>query len=505
PIVFGSDQHNPGDVVAAPYWGDSELWTGVYLGGQAMRYAVASKYVGSGPNENASERAKANYAQRDFWAGQQAAALSRVRDMVEAFHRDITIAQDWDQDLRVPPGVNTQDPTGTHTADFGGGVVHGEKGMITRGCTPVGLGPLGINPPSRDAANPINDHANHVYEITWRHGDGLTYNCETSPSRDSYAGLTFGLLTAYDLVAVDDPAMAATIRQDLIDMAAFLVKYAWNFPRPNGYVGTHNDEDGFVTPIMVQVPSARLNIVNAARHVAGAADRPKWDAVWAEEFASQAPLLAAEREINSEQPSEGYFKFNLDHLTGFNVLRTTTGSERDVMARAFAVMDKTTRDDGNAHFEALTYGLTGQATRRDLAVTHLREWVDYRDNTGGGSEVRNSIRCGVDLSCTSKDRADLTFDQARDRPVTWYPGQPEAPPLSRSADLRAVAPLPVAQRPAGDFLWQEPPTKLDGSRPATAREPGIDYLTPYWMVRYFDEVAPPLLQPLPEWAGPAHS
>lgn len=63
----------------------------------------------------------------------------------------------------------------------------------------------------------------------------------------------------------------------------------------------------------------------------------------------------------------------------------------------------------------------------------------------------------------------------------------------------------MAQRPAGDFLWQEPPTKLNGSRPATAREPGIDYLTPYWMVRYFDEVAPPVLQPFPEWAGPAHS
>ncbi|MDX6226607.1 MAG: hypothetical protein QOE64_2983, partial [Frankiales bacterium] len=35
------------------------------------------------------------------------------------------------------------------------------------------------------------------------------------------------------------------------------------------------------------------------------------------------------------------------------------------------------------------------------------------------------------------------------------------------------------------------------------REPGIDFLTPYWTVRYFTEVAAPALSPFPDWAGPA--
>jgi hypothetical protein len=282
-------------------------------------------------------------------------------------------------------------------------------------------------------------------------------------------------------------------------MASFLVKHAWQFPRPNGYVATGNDENGFVTPLMAQTPSARLNIANAARHVAVTRDdKLRWDAVWAEELATQGPLLGVEKEVNTAQPSEGYFKFNLDHLTGFNLLRTTTGAERDLLARGFAVMDKSTRDDGNAHFEALTYGLTGEPARRDAAVTHLQEWLDYRQRTAGGVAVTNSARCGQDMACVQKDRADLTVAPAP--PVTWYPGAPD-----RTGDLRAAAPLPVALRPPGDFLWQEPPTRLDGQRPAEWREPGIDYLTPYWTVRYFTEVAPPPLSPFPEWIGPEHT
>ena len=166
---------------------------------------------------------------------------------------------------------------------------------------------------------------------------------------------------------------------------------------------------------------------------------------------------------------------------------------------------KSTRDDGNAHFEALTYGLTGEPARQNAAVTHLREWLQYRAATSAGTAVRNSARCSQDLSCVQKDRADMTFDQAPGTPITWYPGAPEAPPISRASGLRAATPIPVALRPPGDFLWQEPPTKLDGQQAAEAREPGIDFLTPYWTIRYFSEVEKPSLQPFPAWVGPAHS
>lgn len=83
-------------------------------------------------------------------------------------------------------------------------------------------------------------------------------------------------------------------------------------------------------------------------------------------------------------------------------------------------------------------------------------------------------------------------------PVTWRPGQPDAEPVSKSPGLKAVHPLPVAERPPWDFLWQRGPTLLDGldwggdsGQARSWRMPGIDFLTPYWMIRYFTEVAPP--------------
>ena len=70
--------------------------------------------------------------------------------------------------------------------------------------------------PNSDTANPINNHSNHVYEITWRHGHGGRYYCETSPSRDTYAGLVFGLLTAFDMVGPDESVLRAQIRDDVL-------------------------------------------------------------------------------------------------------------------------------------------------------------------------------------------------------------------------------------------------------------------------------------------------
>jgi hypothetical protein len=482
PVIYDSPEKLPGHVIAAPYWGDTALWSGVYLGGEAMRYAVAKSHPGD-----------------SFWDAQRDQALDRVRTLLAGEHRDISIAEDWSGTLRIPPAVNTVDPTGPHTLDFGGGIIHGERGMVTRGCTPVDRGALGVHPPNHDAANPINDHSNHVFQITW-HEDGVTYNCETSPSRDTYAGMTFGLLTAYDLVGPDEPALQEQIRGDVLAMASFLLKYGWSYPRPHGYVGTGSDEDGFISPLMAHVPTARLNIAHAAKHVAAtAADRQKWAAVWIEEFATQAPIVGASLETNNAQPNDGYFKFNLEHLIGFNLLRTLTGTQRDVVADGFAVMDKTTRDDVNAHFEAITYALTGESSRRDAAVTHLMQWLDYSRDS---AHVRDSPRCGAAFTCVPKDQYGVSVEPVGS--VAWFPGMPDAPPLTSASGLRAAGPLPVAVRPPADFLWQRSPTDLDGDQDPSWREPGIDFLTPYWMLRFLTEVDRPSLRPFTEWVGPAH-
>jgi len=347
-----------------------------------------------------------------------------VREILRAEHIDINIAQDWTGKLRIPPDVNTdEDPTtAKHLANFGGGIIHGQKGMIQRACTRDGLEPLGVSDPTHYPAKPVNNNDNRVFQITWKHGDGKTYNCETSPSRDTYAGLIFGLLTTFDLVSPDDPAMRKQIRNDLIAMGDFLIKYGWTYPRPHGYVSAEHDFNGFFSPLFVYTPEARLNVANAVRHVArrggSPAQKAKWEAIWLEELATQGPAMGGSFQFDALQPHDSYYKWNLSHLNAFNLMRTNTGAVRRLLGRGIAAMDKTTRDDVNAHFEAIMFSITGEQRRLDDAVTHLHQWLDYRAHVEAGP-VRNSPRCGHDITCIPDDRYVLSTPVG---PKTWSPG-----------------------------------------------------------------------------------
>jgi hypothetical protein len=482
---FAGPERTPGTVTSLGGWGDSGLWTGTYLAAQSYRYATAGKYLAD--PEVVGEA-------RDFWTGQRAEALARVQAMVAKYHLLTNIGSTWRTSTRVPPYV-TQDPTDPNDrTDFGGGIIQGEPGMLMRACAPTDAPPqwaMGQN--KRVFELPSDPNA------TWT--DGKRYFCETAPSRDTYAGTTFGLLAAFDLVSGEDPAMRASIRDDILTLGNFLLKYGWNYPRPHGFVSAPpvgHDFDNFASPLFTYVPMARLNLTNAARHVASVAgsaeQQAQWQAVWAEELASQGPLLGASMEIDAVQPNAGYYKFNLHHLTGLNLFRFVTNPvEQLLVKQAIGVMDKTTGDDVNAHFEAITYAMTGEPARLDAAVQHLREWRSYRSRTDTGVNTVNSTKCGISIQCVPDDQYDVMVDPGLDVTV---PGT--------VAKQRARFPLPVADRPPTDFLWQRPPTQLDGSSPAHHEAPGIDYLLPYWMLRYYTEVAPPALAPFPAWPGPSH-
>jgi hypothetical protein len=501
-----TSERKPGQATSTGGWGDSGLWNGVYLGGQSYRYATAKAHLaalpGNGRGTGNDNPDNGTEDQRDFWVEQRDDALHKIRESLRYEHVDITIAEDWHGAPQAPDVNPSGYPVGSdkHLADFGGGVVDGQRGMIMRACTPASAtSPTGVNPPTQYDDKPVNNNDNRVFQIRWVHGDGQLWNCETSPSRDTYAGLTFGLLTAYDVVGEDLGPLRDQIREDLLAMGEFLVGHGWTFPRPHGYVSAKHTFDGFYSPdYFLQVPMARLNLTNAVRHVLADGDDPvakaKWDAIWTEELVTQGASLAASMEVDSLQPNDGYYKFNLHHLTAYNLLRTLSGAERDLVARSVAVMDKTTRDDVNAHFQTLLYGVTGETSRRDEAITYLREWKKYRLATDDGQVVNNKARCGAGLTCVPQDQYELVTPAGD---VTWFPGS--------STDVRAARPLPVALRPPTDFLWQRPPTQLNGQAAANGREPGIDYLTPYWMLRYFTEVKVPALQPLPEWPGPGHA
>lgn len=478
----------PGDIARLVGENDSALYTGNYLAAESFRYALAQSKLGEdGPSPGGRGRG--------FWIGQRDDALERIEAMVDKFHLLINISESWRTEL--DPHTEGDDPTADGFVDFGGGVFPAEAGLLFRACNPV------------DAPAPLNvgrdtGRGRLIGPLEWV--DGSMHYCLDATSRDAYAGTTFGLATALDLVAVDHPDMHATIVGDLLAMSNYAHKYLWSTPRPHGEVVVPevfggNDLDNFWSPLFVYTPMAQLNMAQVARHAAHVggtdADRQKWDAIWATELADQLPQLSASMEIDAADAHSAYYKYHLNYITGFNLIRLEGDpTVAELMRDAFAVMDASVGGHGNAVYDAISYAFTGESHRLDAGVLHTRQWSDYRANLdANGNRVVNSTRCGVDLVCVPVDQVDIvqTLPDGTEI-VTTRPGT--------STDLRAAAPLPIAQRRPGDFMFQKDPTLLDDDKGATWEAPGADFLLPFWMLRYYSEAAPPELAPFTPWAGP---
>jgi hypothetical protein len=495
--VFEIDKDpSTGAITSINHFGDSALWTGTYLAAESYRYALASKYL-------ADHRVAGDA--RDFWTAQQADAKPRIDAMVAKFHLLSNISKNW---------TDTNAPTMNPPAINLGGTVYkgGEPGNLMRACLPTDT------PEAYRWSNHEVATSRRVYgPLQW--DDGKTYYCEQGTSRDAYAGTFFGLLTAFDLVGSHDKAIADTIRDDIVTMVNFTFKYYWNTPRPNGRIsipiGSNHDGspctsinptldicghdfENFDSPLFISTPTARLNLAEAAWHVVhadpGRSDTAVWDAVHAEEIANDLPQLAGEMEIDDAQPNSSYYKFNLNHLTMFDITKEETNPALNLAVRqAFGVMDSTTRDDVNAHFETITYALTGDTSRLNEAVTHLRDWRNYYARIHTIPVTNNSQFCGTTITCVQDDQMD-----------SYFLGQDVTIP-GTSTNKRAKDPLAVANRPPTDFLWQRPPWQLDGSESVNHYAPGIDYLLPYWMLRYNTEASTPASDPFPAWPGPVHN
>ena len=53
---------------------------------------------------------------------------------------------------------------------------------------------------------------------------------------------------------------------------------------------------------------------------------------------------------------------------------------------------------------------------------------------------------------------------------------------------KACRPIPVTERVRTDFLWQRSPYLLYGGGTGAIEGPGIDYILPYWMGRFFHAI-----------------
>ena len=487
PIEYGTADRVPGDVKSiGPAWGDAGLWSGTYLAAESYRYAVA--------------RDKADSAHAGgFWQEQRDEAKARVDDLLSQVDLRTQIARSWQTSPQPAVGAGTPP-----ALSFGGGVVPGEAGMLMFSCAPADAPPGREMAPNSDVRGPfVWKGADRPARLAQPNGE---YVCEASTTRDAYAGTFFGLLTAFDLVGPDDAEVRELIRDDILAMADFLLKYGWNYAHPHGDVALPpfgDVYDNFLTPTMVISPNFRLGVSQAAKHVAevaGPADQAqKWQAVWTEELATQSPSDVVAGEVNDPRPTGGYYGLNLSHLMDSSLIRLAANPvERDALVRDFSVIDRQTADDDNAFFETLTYAMSGEPGRLDRAVTHLRQWRDYRARTDLGGPTDLEAQCGTTLTCVPQDQWDLIVDGPAGEVRTTIPGT--------STSMRSLGQIPIKDRVPSDFLWQRSPyTEMTGFSSPAREEPGIDYLLPYWMLRYNTEVSVPPLQPLPVWPGPRYS
>ena len=150
--------------------------------------------------------------------------------------------------------------------------------------------------------------------------------------------------------------------------------------------------------------------------------------------------------------NSSYFKFNLDYMSFYNLVRL--GNDNSFL-NAYQIVRSYTTSQQNAFFDMVDRALQGPSGTRDAeARMLLDQWLlrPVRDNY-------------VDLTNTVK--------------------------VCGSA---ACSPVPVPLRPPADFLWQVSPFQLMGGTTGVIEGPGIDYILPYWMGRYYGVVSPDAVQ-----------
>jgi hypothetical protein len=252
-------------------------------------------------------------------------------------------------------------------------------------------------------------------------------------SRDQYSGVMFGLSVAFDMV--DDPAVQRSISQLITRLLDFLVAHNWIVVMPDSTAST----------VFLDRADQILTFLWIGRHVNPAHfsvpyDQQSW-------LLSAALLLPIGVDVAS---NDSYFKFNLDSINLYNLIRLSGSAANPTYRQAYALLRSHTAGHQNAFFNLIDRGLNGPNPARDAETLAL-------------------------LSA-------LLQWPRRDRYVDLHGVVPVC-------GDQACQPVPVPLRPPTDFVWQRNPFQLAGGGKGVVESAGIDYILPYWMARYYS-VAP---------------
>lgn len=296
---------------------------------------------------------------------------------------------------------------------------------------------------TRDSLIPpgICTNSNCTYQGTF---GGSEFSFADSISRDQYSGVMFGYAIAYELVP--DPDIRSIIKGDVEAIIDYL--------EANGWTTVYTD--GCISTTFLVHPDQILNFCQIGRRISP----EKYEALYQSKATSLADATGSAIYFEVLDPHNSYYKFNLDYINLFNLVRLENDPTlRSKYVQIFEVLRNALGNHQNAHFNAIEIGAlpSFSSTLIKDTIEYLTLWLERPRRE---VSVTNSTRCGVDIQCT-------------------------ADPFSQ--ELRAVNPLVVNERPTTDFLWQRSPFSLDSGGDGTVEPPGIDYILPYWMLRYYLE------------------
>lgn len=249
-------------------------------------------------------------------------------------------------------------------------------------------------------------------------------------SRDEYSGALFGLAVAYDMVT--DADIKSSISDLVTRLVDFLNGHSWSVVMPDGSSST----SFLIRPDQIET------FLAIGRHVNS-------DHFSSFSYESQRVLLSVTVPvpIGVDTTNDGsYFKFNLDYINLYNLIRLESSSAKSIYRSAYEVLRDHTAPHQNAFFDIIDLGLNGPSPARDSQTLALLDgWL-----------LRLRRDFGVDLHGV----VPVCGDQA-------------------------CQPVPVWLRPPTDFLWQRTPFQLAVGGAGIIESAGIDYILPYWMARYY--------------------
>jgi hypothetical protein len=258
--------------------------------------------------------------------------------------------------------------------------------------------------------------------------NGIHYNSYWvwvgNTSRDQVVGVFFGLGIAYDVV--DDVDVKSAVSDLATRLIGFISRHQWS---PADDIATSFEFRPESLQMLLQV----ARHVNPSNKVSGPFFVPP----------AEAAVLV------DVQSNSSYFKFNLDYMSLYHLVRLQNNSHNQ---RAYKIVRDYTASHQNAFFDIVDRALNGaNAARDDEMCTLLGQWLQRPSRD---------------------DYVDLTY----------------IVPLCGS---EACQPVDVALRPPTDYLWQRDPFQITGGSGSVIEAAGIDFILPYWMGRYYGTVPAP--------------